>query len=269
MGDARARRVGERSGSGRAGRAPPCTPSASASPVCACARRGGSRPARVPPSLTWLGAQVDSELRAEIGEECSKYGEVVDVVVSEPGKTEGGDKTEGGLPLAEEERVRIFVKFAKQAAAMKARTTFPHRHAAPATAPSRTRTRTRHRRVTTRAGPPPPPRPACVTRRPRLHRRTSSSTAASSAGGTSGSASSKRPTSTRERSRPPQRSRTSATPAGRTRQKTRQDTSRSWRTCLGRVLFLVLGRTLRDRQCSVSVASSLPKCSSSLFCIAF
>ena len=63
--------------------------------------------ARAPPP--W--AQVDAELNAEIGEECSKYGEGVKVTVyelPEPAKH------------PQEEAVRIFVKFSKQAAAMKA-----------------------------------------------------------------------------------------------------------------------------------------------------
>eukprot|EP00316_Scyphosphaera_apsteinii_P023958 CAMPEP_0119307650 /NCGR_PEP_ID=MMETSP1333-20130426/8086_1 /TAXON_ID=418940 /ORGANISM="Scyphosphaera apsteinii, Strain RCC1455" /LENGTH=342 /DNA_ID=CAMNT_0007311241 /DNA_START=252 /DNA_END=1280 /DNA_ORIENTATION=- len=55
-------------------------------------------------------SEVDAELRGEIGEECSKYGEVAEVLVYE--------LADEGAP--EEERVRIFVKFAKQAAAMKA-----------------------------------------------------------------------------------------------------------------------------------------------------
>ena len=45
-----------------------------------------------------------------IGEECSKYGEVVDVLVHEL----------EAASAAAEECVRIFVKFGKQAAAMKA-----------------------------------------------------------------------------------------------------------------------------------------------------
>ena len=54
--------------------------------------------------------EVDAELRDEIGQECSKYGEVAEVLVHEV-------KDESAAP---EERVRIFVKFGKQAAAMKA-----------------------------------------------------------------------------------------------------------------------------------------------------
>jgi len=56
-------------------------------------------------------ADVDAELRGEIGEECSKYGEVVEVTVHLMGADSG---------LSDEESVRIFVKFGKQAAAMKA-----------------------------------------------------------------------------------------------------------------------------------------------------
>ena len=57
--------------------------------------------------------EVDGELSAEIGEECSKYGEVAAVHVHEVPPTSGG-------AVAPEEAVRIFVKFGKQAAAMKA-----------------------------------------------------------------------------------------------------------------------------------------------------
>ena len=55
--------------------------------------------------------EVDEDLSGEIGEECTKFGEVhkVRVVELPPGPT-----------TPEEEAVRIFVQFAKQAAAMKA-----------------------------------------------------------------------------------------------------------------------------------------------------
>ena len=55
--------------------------------------------------------EVDSDLSAEIGEECSKYGEVLRVTVHE---------VAGPPAPAPEEAVRIFVQFSKQAAAMKA-----------------------------------------------------------------------------------------------------------------------------------------------------
>ena len=55
--------------------------------------------------------QVAGDLSAEIGEECSKFGEVLRVTVYE---IPAADKP------APEEAVRIFVKFSKQAAAMKA-----------------------------------------------------------------------------------------------------------------------------------------------------
>ena len=54
---------------------------------------------------------MDAELTAEIGEECSKYGEVLKVTIFElPTPTSSRP----------EDAVRIFVQFAKQAAAMKA-----------------------------------------------------------------------------------------------------------------------------------------------------
>lgn len=61
--------------------------------------------------------EVDAELRGEVGSECSKYGEVVDVLVHE---LAAGATGAGGAPLAEEQRVRVFVKFSKPGAAMKA-----------------------------------------------------------------------------------------------------------------------------------------------------
>lgn len=70
--------------------------------------------------------EVDDDLRGEIGEECSRFGEVVDVVVRElppeiESDTEAGGEAGGPVRrLSEDERVRIFVKFAKQASAMKA-----------------------------------------------------------------------------------------------------------------------------------------------------
>lgn len=55
--------------------------------------------------------EVDADLSSEIGEECSKYGEVLKVTVYElPAKDNPPD----------EEAVRIFVKFGRQGAAMKA-----------------------------------------------------------------------------------------------------------------------------------------------------
>jgi splicing factor 45 len=54
---------------------------------------------------------VDGELSSEIGEECSKYGEVLRVTVHEVPPAQSP---------ADVEAVRIFVQFAKQAAAFKA-----------------------------------------------------------------------------------------------------------------------------------------------------
>ena len=70
------------------------------------------RPSRVLLLKNMVGpGEVDDELNAEIGEECSKFGEVLRVTVYE---IPAADKP------ASEEAVRIFVKFSKQAAAMKA-----------------------------------------------------------------------------------------------------------------------------------------------------
>ena len=70
------------------------------------------RPSRVLMLKNMVGpGEVDADLSGEIGEECSKYGEVIKVTVYE-------------LPQADsppdDQAVRIFVKFGKQAAAMKA-----------------------------------------------------------------------------------------------------------------------------------------------------
>lgn len=82
------------------------------------------RPSRVLLLKNMVGpGEVDAELRNEIGEECSRFGEVVDVVVRElPAEIEVEAGGEGGAVrrLADDQRVRIFVKFSKQAVAMKA-----------------------------------------------------------------------------------------------------------------------------------------------------
>uniref|UniRef100_A0A7S0Q2L6 G-patch domain-containing protein n=1 Tax=Coccolithus braarudii TaxID=221442 RepID=A0A7S0Q2L6_9EUKA len=99
---------------------PPLPPAAGGAPAQQPAAAGGvkgavtfrGRPSRVLLLKNMVAPdEVDGELRNEIGEECSKYGEVLEVIVHPLG-------VETNLP--EEERVRIFVKFAKQAAAMKA-----------------------------------------------------------------------------------------------------------------------------------------------------
>jgi len=70
------------------------------------------RPSRVLLLKNMVGpGEVDADLSAEIGEECSKYGEVVKVTVHEISAAE---------QPSPEAAVRIFVKFGKQAAAMKA-----------------------------------------------------------------------------------------------------------------------------------------------------
>ena len=70
------------------------------------------RPSRVLMLHNMVGpGEVDDELSGEIGEECSKYGEVLGVTIFEQPTTEAP---------ASEGAVRIFVKFSKQAAAMKA-----------------------------------------------------------------------------------------------------------------------------------------------------
>jgi splicing factor 45 len=70
------------------------------------------RPSRVLLLKNMVGpGEVDAGLQGEIGEECSKYGEVLKVTVYEVPSAEAA---------APEEAVRIFVQFAKQAAAMKA-----------------------------------------------------------------------------------------------------------------------------------------------------
>ena len=67
------------------------------------------RPSRVLLMKNMVGpGEVDEDLVNEIGEECSKYGEVAKVSIFEV------------KDVADEEAVRIFVKFQKQAAAMKA-----------------------------------------------------------------------------------------------------------------------------------------------------
>ena len=71
------------------------------------------RPSRVLLLKNMVGpGEVDADLSAEIGEECSKYGEVLKVTVYE-------------LPAADnpdpEKAVRIFVQFAKQGSTMKVR----------------------------------------------------------------------------------------------------------------------------------------------------
>ena len=98
---------------------PPPPPGPSGPPGGAAAAGGGAkavtfrgRPSRVLLLKNMVGpGEVDEELENEIGEECTKFGEVhkVRVVELPPGPT-----------TPEEEAVRIFVQFAKQAAAMKA-----------------------------------------------------------------------------------------------------------------------------------------------------
>ncbi|KAL1504251.1 hypothetical protein AB1Y20_010660 [Prymnesium parvum] len=95
-----------------AGPAGPVAPTpagaAAAAPKGAVTFRG--RPSRVLLLKNMVGpGEVDAELSGEIGEECSKYGEVLKVTIFE---------VAAGAPP--EEAVRIFVKFSKQAAAMKA-----------------------------------------------------------------------------------------------------------------------------------------------------
>mmetsp|Transcript_61153 Transcript_61153/g.136221 ORF Transcript_61153/g.136221 Transcript_61153/m.136221 type:complete len:210 (-) Transcript_61153:447-1076(-) len=96
---------------------PPPPPSAtgvapvapSAGPKGAITFRG--RPSRVLLLKNMVGpGEVDADLSGEIGEECSKYGDVMKVTIFEV----------GGPGTPAEEAVRIFVKFGKQAAAMKA-----------------------------------------------------------------------------------------------------------------------------------------------------
>ena len=100
---------------------PPPPPPPAAAAAAAGSGGGGApkgavtfrgRPSRVLLLKNMVGpGEVDDDLSGEIGEECSKYGEVLKVTVYE-------------LPPADkpapENAVRIFVKFSKQAAAMKA-----------------------------------------------------------------------------------------------------------------------------------------------------
>ena len=97
---------------------PPPPPGAAAAAGGEAPKKGAvtfrGRPSRVLLLRNMVGpGEVDGELSAEIGEECSKYGEVAAVHVYEVPHTSGG-------AVAPEEAVRIFVKFGKQAAAMKA-----------------------------------------------------------------------------------------------------------------------------------------------------
>ena len=76
------------------------------------------RPSRVLLLRNMVGpGEVDGELSSEIGEECSKYGEVAAVHVYEVRPTSGG-------AVAPEEAVRIFVKFSQMAAAHSTHTYF-------------------------------------------------------------------------------------------------------------------------------------------------
>ena len=107
-------------GPGPAGPPPPPPPSGmprvSAGGVPAAGPKGAvtfrGRPSRVLLLKNMVGpGEVDEDLSSEIGEECSKYGEVLQVTVFEQPQAEQPPETEA---------VRIFVRFSKQAAAMKA-----------------------------------------------------------------------------------------------------------------------------------------------------
>ena len=93
---------------------PPPPPPSAAAGVAPEAKKTGAvtfrgRPSRVLLMKNMVGpGEVDEDLVNEIGEECSKYGEVAKVSIFEVKEA------------ADEEAVRIFVKFQKQAAAMKA-----------------------------------------------------------------------------------------------------------------------------------------------------
>ena len=89
---------------------PPPAGTAGTAPPKAVTFRG--RPSRVLLLKNMVGpGEVDADLSGEIGEECSKYGEVLKVTVYELPRSE---------QPADDQAVRIFVKFGKQAAAMKA-----------------------------------------------------------------------------------------------------------------------------------------------------